>query len=563
MTVLALKQEFKDLKDDRQIWDNMYQIIGEYVSQVKQNFTSEPSPGQFMIGEIFDSTATFAAQNSASALLGALWPGTARRSIEITPPDDLPMTTELAEFYSKMTQRTVAAMDDPHANLMLTLDEYMLDQLIFGTSGIGVEKGDKSKLIYKPYGVKEVYFDEGKNGIVDRIFILYEWRCNRVVAEYGIENVSEKTREKYNAGKNAKVKILHAIRPRMEKKAAAGQLAMAFESIHIEFDSDHILLETGFHELPIRIGRFRKLTYEKQGRCPSMTAMPDIREANSLREAIIRATEKMLDPPLGILNDGMLGGSTIDTSSGAINVFNAGNNIGGQPPVFPLVTIGSMEPALRRLEDLKQVIAQHFFLDRLLDFNNQTAMTLGEVQIRDQIRNGSLSALYSRQLAEVLTPTFERSVSVLWRSGEYGVIAGSEEEAEVIASGREPEYIPEALLGRLQRGEDIYKISYKTKAASAQRSEEYLATIELLNQYRTDMQISLAIKNRINIHEAYKQLGIIRGIAVGIIREDDAVEALDQQDAEAAQMQQMLAAGVQAASMAKDTAAAGQMMRPQ
>jgi hypothetical protein len=558
MDIKAIKREFADLRSDRATWDTMYQVLGEYVSQIKQNFTAEPTPGEFLVDNIFDSTGTFAAQNSASALLGMIWPGTARKTLEIAPPDDLPMDTELAAFYNKMTERTIVAFDDPAASLSLSFDEYMLDQIIFGTSGVGVEKGYKSKLLFRPYGVKEVYFEEGRNGIGDTLYIFFEWRINRVVKEYGIENVSENLRKKYKEGKSEKVKILHVIKERDEKKAEKGILAMPYMSLHIEFDTEHKLKESGFEELPIRMGRFRKITYERYGRSPAMSALPDIREANALREAIIRATEKMLDPPLGILDDGMLGGSIIDTSAGAVNVFNAAHNSSGREPVFPMVTIGSMDVAQRRLEELRESIAQHFFIDRLLDFNSQNEMTLGEVQIRDQIRTASLSALFSRQLAEVVTPVFERGVNILWREGEFGVLPNSEEEAAVIARGLEPEYIPDVLQERLAQGRDIYKIVYKTKAASAQRAEDYLAILELLGQYRNDIQLTPSIKNRVNLDEAYKQMASIRGIPVGVIRQDDAVAELNRQDQQAAQAAQMLAAGEQVANIADKAASAEQ-----
>ena len=558
-TAKQYKQEFKDLQSDRSTWNNMFQIVGEYVSQIKQNFNADHQPGDFLIDDVYDSKGTFAAQNSASALLGMLWPGTARKAIEIEPPDDMAMTTKLAAFYSMMTSRTVQAFDDPKAQLMLSLDEYMLDQIIFGTSGVGAEKGYESKLLFRPHGVKEAYIDEGRNGAVTKIFLFYEWRVNRVVDEYGIDNVSEKVRKKYQEGKfGERVKILHVIKPREEKKAEKGALAMPYMSYHMEYDTEKKLKETGFHEIPIRFGRFRKLNYERYGRSPAMSALADIREANVLREAVIRATEKMLDPPLGVLDDGMLGGSSIDTSARAINVFNAANNMSGKPPVFPIITIDNLDAAIKRLEALETSIAQHFFIDRLLDFNSQNEMTLGEVQIRDQIRTASLSALFSRQLSEVFTPLFERAISVLWRNGEFGVVKDSEEEQAILDAGGDPEYVPDEIAERLKAGLDVYKIKYKTKAASAQRTEEYLATLEVLNQYRQDVQIVPTIKNRVNLHEAYRSMGEIRGLPLGVIREDDAVAELDAQDAKQQQAAVMLAAAEQAGNAADKFASAQQ-----
>jgi hypothetical protein len=553
MDIKQIKRGFEAVRTERQNWDVMFQILGEYVSLVKQNFQNTPQQGEFLTSEIFDSTGVFAAQSSASALLGMLWPASAKQALEIAPPDDLEINTGLADFYSKMTNRLAAAMDDPNAGLSMALDEYMLDQMIFGTSGVGVEEGDTSKLLFKPYGVKESYIEEGRGGRVAKVFLFYEWTVERVVAEYGEDKCSEKTRKKYQNGKlNDKVKILHAIVPRTVKKAEKGKLAMPYASYHLEWDADHFLKEDGFHELPIIFSRFRKLNYERYGRSPAMNALPDIREANVLREAVIVATEKVLDMPKGVLDDGMLGGSVLDTSARAINVFNASGNVSSGNPVFDIGTPPDVSAALNRLEQLSQTIAQHFFIDRLIDMNNDQRMTFGETQIRDAIRTASLSALFARQLTEMFTPLVSRCVNILWRMGEFGVIAGSEEEAEALVLGVEPEYVPDEIAERLAQGKDIYQIIYKTKAANASRAEEYLAILDVMNVTMQGMNVDPSLANRVNMHEAIKLIGGIRGLPVGVVRQDDEVEAKTQQQQAQAAQAQMVEAAPKLAAAARD-----------
>jgi len=562
MDVKEIKDTFDSLKADRKTWDTHFQILGEYVSMIKQNFQGSHAPGEFLVDDIFDATGAFAAHNSASALLGMLWPGTARQAVEITPPDDVEPDTELAEFYERMTDRLIRAMDDPKANLSLSLDEYMLDQMIFGTSGVGVERGDESKLLFKPYGVRELYIDEGKNGRVDAIYLFFEWTVKRAVKEYGLENVSEKTKQKWEQGKRQeKIKILICISERMEFKATLGALAMPFQSIHVEYDNDHVLKESGFGDLPIKVGRFRKLNYERYGRSPAMNALPDIREANALREAVIVATEKALDMPKGVLDDGMLGGGVIDTSAKAINVFNATGSSGQYPPIFDIGSPPDISTAMARLEDLKNTIAQHFHLDRLIDFNNETQMTFGEAQIRNSIRNASLSALFSRQIAEVLTPLITRCVSLLFETGEFGVIRGSEQEQEAIRAGREPDYIPDILVERMDRGEDIYTISYKTQAANASKSELYIGILDVLSFGIQAMQVDPSIRHRVDLHEGLKEIGSIRGLPVGVLRQDDEVEERMAAEQEQMAQQQQLETGVQAAGIVETLASANKAAR--
>lgn len=555
------KKEFDAVKARRSNWNQMYQILGEYVHQMKQNFQGQPANGEFLTKEIYDASGAFAASNCSSALLGMLWPGSASQAFELAAPDGVDLSTELAEFYERMNNRTHRAFDDPKANLSLALDEYMLDQIVFGTSGVGVDAGAESKLLFKPYGVQEMYVCNGANGKVSRIYLLFEWEVERVIQEYGEANVSEQTRKMYKDGKlQEKVCILHIIRPRKEIKAVRGRLSMPYEGLHLEYKNCHLLREDGYNEFPIPVGRFRRLNYEEYGRSPAMNALPDIREANVLREAIIVATEKQLDPPLGIIDDGILGGNVIDTSPAAINVFNASAAVGSQNPVFPLVTVGDLNTALARLESLQETIAQHFFIDRLLDFNNETQMTFGEAQIRDQRTNASMSAIYNRQISEVITPLIERGVAKLFRMGDFGVVRGSEEEAELLLRGIEPEYVPDALADRLAAGEDIYKIVYKTKAANAAKAEEYIAIADITNFTLQAMQVDPSLKHRLDLHESIKQLGLIRGLPVGILRQDDEVEARAQAEAEQMQQMQALQSGEQLANIADKAASAEQRM---
>ncbi len=553
-----IKQKFERLKSDRSNWNGQYQILGEYIAQIQQNFEGSPTQGQFINSDIFDSTGTFAAHNAASALLGMLWPGTAKQSIEITAPDDLDSSKEIAAFYKKMTDGTTRAMDDPKANLSLALDEYMLDQMIYGTSGIGIEEGYESKLLYTPKGVREMYIEEGRNGKVGELYLLYDWPLSRVVAEYTVEKLSEKLRDKWKNGKgNDLITILVYIGPRSEFKAKKGKLSMPFMGVHMEYKNDlHVIREDGFEEFPIPVGRFRKLPYEKQGRSPAMNALPDIREANALREAVIIATEKNLDPPLGVMNDGVLGGGVIDTSAGSITVVNASANMGSGNPIFPLVTVGSIPDALQRLEELRNSIAQHFHIDRLIDFNNEQEMTFGEAQIRNQIRTASLSSLFSRQIAEVFTPLIERTVNMLFRRGEFGYVKGTEEEQDAIKSGKKVEYIPQVIADRLEKGEDIYQVVYKTQASNASRAEEYMAILDVMRVCGEAMAIDPSIRNRVDFHKAIKEISNIRG--VDILRQDDEVDELvAQQEEQAAAAQELEAANVASQSIKNVAQAVG------
>lgn len=567
MDCKKLAKDFDRVKAKRSNFDNMYQAIGEYVAMTRQDFQGQPSNGEFLVDRIFDATGAFAATNCASSLLGMLWAGASANTFELAPPESKDGEKDEAneKFYQKLNKIVYQAFDDPRANLAEALDEYMSDQIIFGTSGIGVELGTESSLYFTPYGVKEIYPICGKGGRITGFNLFFEWEVERVVAEYGLENCSDRVKKAFEGGKlDEKVQVLFVVKPRTEKKAAKGKLAMPLMGVHMDYKACHSMKEDGYYELPIAIGRFRKLTYEDMGRSLAMNALPDIREANALREALIIATEKVLEMPKGVLSDGEFGGGFIDQSAGAVNVFNASGNLGTTAPVFDIGSPPNIPWAEKRLEKLEQTIAQHFMIDRLMDFNNEVQMTLGEAQIRDQMKTASMAALFNRQI-QVVQKIINRGVGLLFRAGKIGVIRGSDEakaaEARVIADGLGEEviYLPDDIAKLLQDGKEIYRINYKTKAALAYSAEQYMAILEMFNIVAGQAQIAPDMIKRIDYQKSLEKLCEVRGISFMLKSEDDMKAALQaEQDQQQAAM--ALQAGEQVANIADKAASAEQRM---
>lgn len=470
-------------------WQPHWQLLGEYIHSRKQDFNSSLQEGEFLNRDLFDATAGKANAVMSSSLIGMLWPNGAK-SFRFEPPRGLRQTFDTKKYYEKITEVLAEAMDDPKAGLATALDEYMKDQGCFGTSGIEICEDDKLPLCYRAWSVKEMSIDQGKNGYVDTVYVELEWTVRMLVATYGKEKVSEKTREKYTAGQyDDKVTLLIAVEPRLESidtdAPTEGNLAMPFQSLHIEVeagDKGSLLRESGFEELPIKVGRFWKLAKETYGRSPGMEALPDVLEINSMWEAVTLAVEKMLDPPLGVLDDGRLGSGTIDTSAGAINVFNITGRAGERQPVFPLFTVGELQHVGKLIEQLTESIMNHFFMDRLLDLNNEKEMTAYETSIRNRLRGSTLNTLFSRQTAELFSPLIEASFNRMFKRGKLGVIRGSAEEKMLMLDGeKEIIYIPDEIAQLMIAGKEVYKIKYITPAARIMEAEEQQGMIETVN----------------------------------------------------------------------------------
>lgn len=466
------------LKTERQPWITTWQLVAEYVRSRKSNFTYEFSPGQFLTGKIFDSTASQANHKMAASLIGALYPN-GSKSIEIKPHATLKGKDreDVKDYFESVSQVVIRTLGNYKGGFSIALQEYMSDQGAFGTSGISVLAGDTDDVPvkFKAVDVKQACIDEDKNGFVDTVYMELQLTLKQLVEEYGLDNVSPASREKWaQKDYNAKIKVLHAIEPRMISEYGPGNRRMPYSSCHIEIEDRHILNESGFESMPVFMTRFWKESGEKYGRSPAMECMSDILEANAVREAAILAIEKALDPPLALFDDGALGGGVVDTSAGALSVFKISGAMSqsNRRIIEQLVTTGELNSTYKHLIELHDIITDNFFIDRLTDLNNDTRMTLGEANIRNELRGQSLGSIYERQIVELFNPVIERVFSILLNKSLLGVIPGSREHLEALEYGEDPLVIPDVIVDAMMRGREVYEINYISPAMRIMRQEE-------------------------------------------------------------------------------------------
>jgi len=555
-------ERHKKLKSRKDVWNTHWQILAEFIMTRKSDFQTTFQPGEFLNDHIFDGTAIMAMRKAASALIGALWSNGAK-SIRLNPPSNIQKTLEHNSYYEWVTDQMHFHMNSSKAGLSNALEEYMRDQLTFGTSGMAIFKSDMAKtgtpITYRAWDVKGMSIDEGASGFVDTVYFEFEWPLRKIVERYGLENLSTELVRTWNedGNKEKKVRILHVIEPRdITDSRKKGNRNMPWVSIHYELKTRKILLESGFDEMPIKVARFQKNINEVYGRGSGSDALPDILEVNTAKEAFTVAIEKQLDPPLGLLDDGKLGGGVVDTSAGALNVFNPAGRLGSDNPIFPLFTVGELQSTSVHIENLQKAIKEHFMIDVLLDFNIEKEMTLGEAQIRNKLRSDALGSLFARQIVELFTPTVERSFNILLDAGLLGVVAGSPEEADLISKGIEPRLIPEQILNAMQTGQDVYNIQYLTPAMRVMQTDEAQGIAEVFDFAGAHVNVFPQMQDNINSDEAYKKFCELRGFPLDLIFPTKDVNEFREAQSEALEEQVELDQTEQGAEILKKTAVA-------
>lgn len=536
-----LKQRVKDNSAVKQQWENIWQFCGEYVHTRKQHFLSTPQPGEFLTEQLYSSYAPQANMQMSSALLGQLWPNGAR-SVRLVRPQHIKNSKEVKQYYKTITERFTNFLDQPEANLVPALAEYLFDQGAFGIAGVHRKRTGNlvQPLKFIPVTVKNLIIEEDKEGKVRTVFIDDEYTVRQLVDTFGLENVSKANTDKYAQGAfGDKVRVIQAIEPRLKGRFGYGNKTFPISSIHFEWDSGKILKESGFLQQPLIVSRFTKAIGEVYGRSPAMFAMPAILRLNLVMEILQKNSEKIGSPPLYLLDNGALGGAIVDTSPDALNVFQT-SGLGEKSPVGPISDVGDQRPLMELVEVFKNEIAQAFMLDKLLDFNNEQRMTLGEAQLRDRIRGDANTAPYKRQMNELFTPLLQGAFNDLLEMGHMGVVRGTAPEQLQIERGFDPLYIPAAVQEALEKKLPIYELEYISPAARVMKTEQLQGITTFLDLALGAGQAFPQVMDNIDIDEIVHDLAALTNIGEDKLNDTDTVTAIREQRAQMAQQQQQV-----------------------
>lgn len=510
-------------------WIQQFSILGKYIYTKKQNFDSQVSEGSFLNdGMINDSTAVLANNAMASAIMGALWRN-GGKTFRIKRPRNIPNTEINNKYYQYVNTAMFSAMEAPGAGFEVALHEDLCEEGAFGTGCVALFQGDyENPLNFLSWSLQNIYIAQGPDNNVDTVYYDEQITIGNLAERYGRESLPEDLGKKYDDEQTRSEKVLLTVgiepRPSKERKGG-GVFGMPIASYHFLPEQNHKLKESGFSEMPAFVSRWYKLANEEYGRSPGMDALPAVMQINALRESFLVGTEKKVEPAVWVLDDGSLGAGVVDTSAGGLSVFNSMGRTPGQPPLGVIFDVGELNSTAAAIEETKQIILQHFLIDRLYDLNNKSRMTLGEAEMRYQMRSDALSAVYARKTAQLLNPMIKRSYNILFDMGLLGIQEGDDGLRRILEShGIEPVIIPPDVVEAILLGRNIYDIEYISPAAHIMREEEYrglMTTVEnaiALQQAGADTMIKL------NVDRVLEWTGDLTGAPEDILYADDIVK---------------------------------------
>jgi hypothetical protein len=525
----TLIKEYEKLKSDRMPFDSLWQELADYVYPNAADFTRLYGIGDKRRQYIYDSTAEHSLKIFASSIVGFLANPATRWFFLETDNPDINNKKENGLWLEKATDILLNAFNDPRAKFYGHLHTALLGVGAFGTAGMLIQEGvgaNSSKLEFSAQNIRDLYIMEGHNGTVDTVYRPFKMTGHQLLEKRELRGwkLSEKTMEKISKDANCKIEMLHVIKPRIEKLGEIGPESMPFEGIYIECDSKTVVKEDGHLEFPIPVARWERTITEQYGRGPAQVALSDVKMVNAMQKALIVATEKQINPPMQMPNDGSFG--MIDLSAAAINFYDPA--MGG---IEPIATIGNISIAQENINSIQDVIRRAFFVDQL-QMVGKADMTATEVLQRQDEKGRLLAPSIGMIQAELIGPIINRAFSVLLNNGTIPTA-------------------PEDL-----RNQEI-KIGYVSPLTRAQRSSEASSLLEFGQAAAGLAQVSPDSLDGIDFDEMIKKLHEINGISSKVLKDKKEVARIRQERQQAIQQQQALESAGQAADAAKKGKEAG------
>ena len=517
------------LEAERSTYDNHCEEVARYVIPRLDDFQFQTkTPGEKRTQYQFDSTAPLALERFSSIIealvvpRSQLWHG-------LEPIDrELVDNHEVMEWYEDVRNYLFKLRYGTTSNFASQANEMFTSMGAFGTGVLITQERPGQWLRYKSSHIREHYFTENSDGVIDANWRKYKLTARQAIAEFGVDNVSERIIKAAEKSPNEKFFFLHCVMPRNEK-------GMPFVSYHIDMEACKLMRAPGgYRKFPFIVSRYVTSPDEIYGRSPAMTALAEIKMLNSMRKTDIKARHLSVDPPNLAANEATV--RKFNQRPGAMN-YGALDMMGNQL-VRPYQTGSRIELSNDAIEQSRKMVNDIFLVTLFQILIETPEMTATEVLARQQEKGDLLSPIGGRIESETLGKLIEREI-------DYMAVTGLFDEDGPLPMP------PEV---RERNGE--YDISYVSPMSRMRLAGEAAGAERTIQSLIPAAQIEPKVFDHIDWDEYVKIIRRANGAPIKLIRSSDDVAAMQQSRAQQEQMMQLAQAAPQVAGAVKDIAQA-------
>jgi hypothetical protein len=453
-------------------WRSLYQDCYEFALPQRNLYDGAYEGGvggAKKMQRVFDSTAIYATQRFANRLQSGLFPPYGRW-MRLEPGVDIPVDRRIEaqaaldiyseKFFSILRQ----------SNFDLAMGEFLLD-LCVGTAAMLVQPGTPEQPItFVPVPEYLIAFEEGSDGVPDNVFRKVKMKAESITATWPDADLTPTLKRLIAEKPTEEVDLLEATM--WHAKEGAWHYCVVASK-----DKDRIVYrEMRFS--PWIISRYMKLSGETYGRGPLVTALPDIKTLNKVKELILKNASLSIQGVYTAADDGVLNPQTVRIVPGAI--IPVARNGGPQgDSLKPLARAGDFNVAQLVVQDLVMGIKK-ILLDDSLPPDNMSARSATEIAERMKELATNLGAAFGRLITETMVPIVAKTLAIM---DQEGLI-----DLPLRVNGLEIRVVPISPIAQAQAMGDVEKTLQWAQIA-AQMGPEAAASVKTgeLVDYMADM----------------------------------------------------------------------------
>lgn len=533
MTPEEIIRRLDKLKSERATYESFWENVAHYCLPRKAYILHKRTPGEKYPYDIYDSTAMQSNLVLAAGLHSYLTnPNSRWFSLRIRD-EEINENAEVKAWLADTEERMYVILNGSNFNQQI--HELYLDLGVFGVACMYEEEDPISTVRFYARDIGEIFICENEKEKIDTVYRKFTMTARQAFDKWGeaagevVKNFLEK--KEYDKT----VEFIHVVSPRYERDVAKADSGnMEFQSIYIEVSKKHLVSESGYQDFPYFTPRFNKNSGEVWGSSPAMVSYADIKMVNEMVKVLIRAAQKVVDPPLVLPHDGYL--LPIKYGPGALNFRLKGT---ADDKIEPLITNVNLPIGLEIINDYRNTIRKNYFVDLFLLLADPARkdMTATEVMQRVEEKMLILAPVLGRLMNEFLDPLIHRTFNIMWRQGKF--------------------LPPPPTLQGLP-----YEIEYISPLARAQKLDQMKSINSFLTLVSQIAVVQPDVIDNVNSDNVVADIQQLYGVNPKYVRDKEEVKQIREARTQAMQQQAQLATGQQVADIAKTGAEAESTMQP-
>jgi hypothetical protein len=434
------RQEKADARKEE--WRTIYEECYEFAlpqRNLYSGYYEGRTAGQNKMVRVFDATAINSTQRFANRIQSALFPPY-RSWCTLEPGNEIPRDRrgeirEALEIYSERMFDVIR-----QTNFDLAMSEFLLD-LCVGTAVMLIQPGDADAPVrFVPVPQYLVSLEEGPHGTVDNVYRKLRIRGEAIARQWPDAKLPEDLVRKIDQKPDEEIDLIEATVFNVDEDTYCYHLIWPKQKAELVYRTMNVS--------PWIVARFMKVPGEVYGRGPLVTALPDIKTLNKVKELVLKNASLAVAGVYTAADDGVLNPQTIQITPGAI--IPVARNGGPQgESLRPLRSATDFNTSQLVINDLVMNIKKMLYDDSLPP-DNMSARSATEIVQRMKELSQNLGSAYGRLITEAMTPIVRR---VLYVMDEIGLI-----DLPLSVDGLEVKVVPTSPLAQTQNMEDLEKV---------------------------------------------------------------------------------------------------------